>query len=142
MAQEEIIEKRASSPIATSCLVISALALVGGIAFQIAEVSEVRAGLPRAAREQENPASYIWRQDGKKESEQVDTILSTYTKDDETKPNFKEAEEEVERQKAAEKGAASSKAGSSRSEAAEPKEEPAPEESKAEEPKGGEESKE
>jgi hypothetical protein len=39
---EEIIEKKASSPIATSCLVIAAVALLGGMVFQILETGQYR----------------------------------------------------------------------------------------------------
>lgn len=42
---EEIIEKKASSPIATSCLVISCIAIVGAIFFQIWEIADYRSGL-------------------------------------------------------------------------------------------------
>jgi hypothetical protein len=41
---EEIIEKKASSPIATACLVTAALALFGAICFQVSEVAEYRKG--------------------------------------------------------------------------------------------------
>lgn len=39
---EEIIEKKASSPIATSCLVIAVVALIGGMIFQILEIGQYR----------------------------------------------------------------------------------------------------
>src|SRR5688572_11815210 len=39
---EEIIEKKASSPIATSCLVIAVVALLGGMIFQILEIGQYR----------------------------------------------------------------------------------------------------
>ena len=43
MANDEIIEKRASSPVATSCLVVAAAALVGSIGIQLVEVRQLRA---------------------------------------------------------------------------------------------------
>lgn len=39
---EEIIEKRDTSPIATACLVVSAVFIVTAIVFQIAEIAEIR----------------------------------------------------------------------------------------------------
>ncbi|HVR76608.1 MAG TPA: hypothetical protein VMT52_19925 [Planctomycetota bacterium] len=39
---EEIIEKKASSPIATSCLVIAVVALMGGMIFQLLEIGQYR----------------------------------------------------------------------------------------------------
>lgn len=41
---EEIIEKRASAPVATSCLIIACVAILGAIAFQVAEIAEYRSG--------------------------------------------------------------------------------------------------
>jgi len=40
---EEIIEKRDTSPLASSCLAVSILAILGAIALQIAELSQIRA---------------------------------------------------------------------------------------------------
>lgn len=37
---EEIIEKRDSSPLATSCMVLAALALLGAMALQISEIAD------------------------------------------------------------------------------------------------------
>jgi hypothetical protein len=45
-SDEEIIEKRPSNPVATACLILASVALLGGIAYQIAEISEVRATKP------------------------------------------------------------------------------------------------
>src|SRR5262245_2180446 len=42
-ADEEIIEKRPSNPVATACLVVGALATLAAITFQVAEVRDVRA---------------------------------------------------------------------------------------------------
>ena len=41
---EEIIEKKATSPVASACLLIACVALVGSIVFQIAEVAAYRTG--------------------------------------------------------------------------------------------------
>jgi len=40
---EDIIEKRDTSPVATSCIVFATLALLGAIALQVAEIREIRA---------------------------------------------------------------------------------------------------
>ncbi len=41
---EEIIEKKPGSPLATACLVLSIVAILGAIALQIAEIGEYRRG--------------------------------------------------------------------------------------------------
>ena len=40
---EEIIERKEGSPVATSCLIIACVAIVGAISLQIAELTQVRA---------------------------------------------------------------------------------------------------
>ena len=40
---EEIIERKEGSPVATSCLIIACIAIIGAISLQIAELTEVRA---------------------------------------------------------------------------------------------------
>ncbi|MEE3229590.1 MAG: hypothetical protein VX272_01020 [Planctomycetota bacterium] len=40
---EEIIERKEGSPVATSCLVIACVAILGAISLQIAEITQVRA---------------------------------------------------------------------------------------------------
>lgn len=40
---EEIIERKEKSPVATSCLIIATLAIIGAIALQISELAEIRA---------------------------------------------------------------------------------------------------
>ena len=42
---EEIIEKRPSHPVATSCLILAAVGMIGAFVFQIMEVSQIRAGM-------------------------------------------------------------------------------------------------
>ncbi|MCZ6795666.1 MAG: hypothetical protein O7J95_18835 [Planctomycetota bacterium] len=44
-SNEEIIEKRDSSPVATSCLVIAVLALIGAVVFHLYEIGELTANL-------------------------------------------------------------------------------------------------
>lgn len=48
-SNEEIIEKSATAPIATSCLVIACVALIGAIAFQIAEIASYKTGVAEPA---------------------------------------------------------------------------------------------
>jgi len=43
---DEVIEKRPSHPVSTACLILAAAAIIGGLAFQVAEISEVRATKP------------------------------------------------------------------------------------------------
>jgi len=43
-AAEEIIEKKTGSPIATSCLILSVVAILGAIVLQLAELGEYRRG--------------------------------------------------------------------------------------------------
>jgi len=54
-SDEEIIEKRPSNPVATSCLILAALAMLGAIIYQVAEISEVRATNPV---DRESPDQY------------------------------------------------------------------------------------
>ncbi len=42
--QEEIIEKKATDPVALACLVLACLALLGAIIFPIAEIAAYRSG--------------------------------------------------------------------------------------------------
>ena len=53
---EEIIEKGPSSPVATTCLILSALALIGAFIFQALYIAEVRAHMTRNERRAETPA--------------------------------------------------------------------------------------
>ena len=40
---EEIIERKEGSPVATSCLIIACVAILGAVSLQIAEITQVRA---------------------------------------------------------------------------------------------------
>ena len=44
-SNEKIIEKRDSSPVATSCLVIAVLALIGAVVFHLYDIGELTANL-------------------------------------------------------------------------------------------------
>jgi len=48
---EEIIERKEGSPVATSCLIIACVAILGAISLQIAEITQVRAGWDLEERE-------------------------------------------------------------------------------------------
>lgn len=48
---EEIIEKRDTSPVATSCVILATLALLGAIALQLFELGEHRAELTSRERD-------------------------------------------------------------------------------------------
>ena len=98
--QEEIIEKRAGSPVMTSCLILSALALIGAVAFNIVEISEVRAKIrPPQALDQENPAQFIRKKDIKEEDDLLNQILAL-TQGDDAKPFHKEAVENIQEEPA------------------------------------------
>jgi hypothetical protein len=44
-SNDDIIEKKASAPVATSCLVIACVALIGAIVFQLLEIGEYRSSV-------------------------------------------------------------------------------------------------
>jgi ElaB/YqjD/DUF883 family membrane-anchored ribosome-binding protein len=48
---EEIIERKEGSPVATSCLIIACVAIIGAITMQIAELTQVRASWDPQERE-------------------------------------------------------------------------------------------
>ena len=56
---EEIIEKRPYNPLATSSLVIACLALIGGLVFQISEISSVRAKMTEIERQKRATQRYL-----------------------------------------------------------------------------------
>ena len=71
---EDIIEKRDSSPLATSCLVLATLAILGAITLQLLELRQVRAGMTQAEQNQHKvltPAS-----DLKKLERRVESIIT------------------------------------------------------------------
>jgi hypothetical protein len=43
-AGEEVVEKKASAPVSTACLIIACAALLGGIIFQVLEIADYRSG--------------------------------------------------------------------------------------------------
>ncbi len=54
---DEIIEKSSSEPVGNACLILGAIALLGGMIFQIMEISEVRSTLTAQEKGLENPSA-------------------------------------------------------------------------------------
>jgi len=73
MNTEEIIEKKATAPVATSCLIIAAVALLCAIALQVTEIAEYRSGVNPNDK---NPAKTQADKDVKNYKEEVGDILS------------------------------------------------------------------
>ncbi len=73
---EEIIEKKEASPLATASLIVSCVALLGAIAFCVAELVEYRAGLSPAQAAEQDPASAIVQRDLRAFKADVEQILS------------------------------------------------------------------
>lgn len=94
--EDEIIEKRASSPVATASLIISALALLGAIFLQLLEIGETRNGLTRAQRSSNNPAERIYTADLRGFKERATGIIETNTQGDEGFPHHDEESDEEE----------------------------------------------
>jgi hypothetical protein len=74
---EEVIEKRDASPVAAACLILAAVALLGALALQIAEIAEYREGFLPAQAEAENPAGDLLRRDLRAFEQSVDSVLTT-----------------------------------------------------------------
>jgi len=70
---EEIIEKKATAPVATSCLIIAAVALLCAIALQVTEIAEYRSGLASTSKA---PGLDQATKDARKYKEEVGDILS------------------------------------------------------------------
>ena len=71
-AGEEVVEKRASAPVSTACLIIACAALLGGIIFQVLEIAEYRSG----TGDPKDMAAKRYKADVRKLDEQVEEILS------------------------------------------------------------------
>ena len=76
---EEIIEKKATAPVATSCLIIAAVALLCAIALQLTEIAEYRSG---ALASDKDPGLAQAKKDVNKYKEEVGDILSKAPKTD------------------------------------------------------------
>jgi hypothetical protein len=71
--KEEIIEKKASAPVATSCLIIACVALIGAVALQVTEIAGYRSGSVVMA--DKDPGQAMARASLKKIQGQVKEIL-------------------------------------------------------------------
>jgi hypothetical protein len=72
---EEVVEKKASAPVTTACLIIACIALLGGIIFQVMEITEYRSG----AGDPKDQASKRYKTDIKNLKEAVEETLSKAT---------------------------------------------------------------
>jgi hypothetical protein len=72
---EEVVEKKASAPVSTACLIIACLALLGGIVFQVMEIAEYRSG----TGDPKDQASKRYKADLKKLKDAVEETLSKAT---------------------------------------------------------------
>ena len=101
---EEIIERKEASPVATSCLVIACVAILGAISLQIAELTQVRA---EWSLEEKNQSRVLHVQDDLEEIEaKIDGILdkSKLSVTQKAKDAIKKGDEQVEKAKAVASG--------------------------------------
>lgn len=73
-ATEEIIEKKTGSPIATACLILAAVALLGSIALQITEIADYRKG--NIGSDQKTPGATKAKKDTDAFRADVENILN------------------------------------------------------------------
>ena len=101
---EEIIERKESSPVATSCLVIACVAILGAISLQIAELTQVRA---EWSLDEKNQNRVLHVQDDLEEIEaKIDGILdkSKLSDTQKAKDAIKKGDDMVEKAKAVASG--------------------------------------
>jgi hypothetical protein len=55
MNEEEIVEKPPYNPLASSCLVLACVAMIGALIFQIAELSDLRAEMSESVKMADKP---------------------------------------------------------------------------------------
>ena len=107
---EEIIEKKATAPVATSCLIIAAVALLCAIALQLTEIAEYRSG---ALASDKDPGLAQAKRDVNKYKEEIGDILSKAPKIEgdgaETKAGAAPAETPADGDADADAGAAEAK---------------------------------
>jgi len=97
---EEIIERKEASPVATSCLVIACVAILGAISLQIAELTQVRA---EWSLEEKNLNRVLHVEDDQKAiTDKIDGILdkSKLSDTEKAKEAIKEGDKKVEKAKA------------------------------------------
>jgi hypothetical protein len=83
---DEIMERQATSPMATACLLISFFALLGAVILNLFEIGEYRAGLPAAVLAEENAADAVIRKDKTDFEKRVKTAIEKNTEGDEKHP--------------------------------------------------------
>ena len=90
---EEIIEKKDSSPVATSCLLIAAVALVGAIVLQLAQYVEQTQDLSERQLKSLGKNRYmrIVKRDLEKNVAAVDEILQTVQVPEEDLKTYEDA---------------------------------------------------
>ena len=101
---EEIIERKEASPVATSCLVIACVAILGAISLQIAELTQVRA---EWSLDEKNQNRVLHVQDDLEEIEaKIDGILdkSKLSDTQKAKDAIKKGDDMVEKAKAVASG--------------------------------------
>ena len=101
---EEIIERTEASPVATSCLVIACVAILGAISLQIAELTQVRA---EWSLEEKNQNRVLHVQDDLEEIEgKIKGILdkSKLSDTQKAKDAIKKGDEQVEKAQAVASG--------------------------------------
>ena len=95
---EEIIERKEGSPVATSCLVIACVAILGAISLQIAEITQVRADW---SLEEKNLNRVLHVEDDLTAiTERIDGIISEVGDGEKAKAIIEEGDKKVEKAKA------------------------------------------
>ena len=121
---EEIIERKEGSPVATSCLVIATVAILGAIALQIAELKQIRTEYHPG----EKLANQVGRVEGDKDT--IETTVKDILADSEPLTDEKGVKrvEDAKKRAAQIKEDAEAEADPNKDPGDEPKEEEAPEE--------------
>tara|TARA_Y100000780_G_scaffold132814_1_gene119585 strand:+ start:280 stop:714 length:435 start_codon:yes stop_codon:yes gene_type:complete len=99
---EEIIERKEGSPVATSCLVIACVAILGAVSLQIAELTQVRA---KWSLEEKNLNKVTHVQDDLDTiTSKIEGIITKVGDGEKAKAIIKEGDAKVEKAKAVAKG--------------------------------------
>ena len=98
---EEIIERKEGSPLATSCLILAFVAILGAISLQVAEITEIRAKWKTGEERRQNRVIHVG-EDKDKLLARIDGILgkSKPTNTEEAKEIIKEGKEMVKEARA------------------------------------------
>lgn len=76
MNEEEIVEKPPYNPLASSCLVLACVAMIGALVFQIAELSDLRAELSETQKMADKPHEVFANGLMKKFKDEVQEVIS------------------------------------------------------------------